>query len=168
VARQQPCRQRIEDNKYPSARTLGHARTAPDFRRTAYIVLTFIRRRECKQEIGPAEPIYRSILIAKFGAGEGIRTLDPNLGNVPGRFTPQHLFLSETPLSPYRVRLFLARPHSKPILLLPGGFRSVASPLLPRPPQQIRGSRLGTSTEQRTRDGSWLRLPNVSWMRCSP
>ena len=30
------------------------------------------------------------ILLKNFGAGEGIRTLDPNLGKVPEGLTPQY------------------------------------------------------------------------------
>ena len=68
------------------------------------------------------------------GAGEGIRTLDPNLGNVSRRFTPPHLCLPQNQLRHYWIRSFLAGRHPRPILLLPSDFRSDASPLLPRPP----------------------------------
>ena len=68
----------------------------------------------------------------KSGAGEGIRTLDPNLGKVFRHFTPAPLFLSQRQLSPYRAIVFLVARNPDPILLLPRGFRSRASPLLPR------------------------------------
>jgi len=86
------------------------------------------------------EPLFRAVrqqridIDWKFGAGEGIRTPDPNLGNVPRQFTPQHLFLSQKPLSPYSIRILIALDTPCGILCIPGDFRSRASPLLPRPP----------------------------------
>ena len=84
------------------------------------------------------------------GAGEGIRTLDPNLGNVRRRFTPQHLFLSHGPLNPFAIRVFLAGYRPAPILLLLSDFRSGASPLLPRPPPANPGKQIGN--KQRTHE----------------
>ena len=67
--------------------TPGHARTAPSFPRTAYIVLTIFRTEKCKYEKRRAasrRPCSNALIsLGKFGAGEGIRTLDPNLGNIP-------------------------------------------------------------------------------------
>lgn len=83
-----------------------------------------------------------SLSLWSDGAGEGIRTPDPNLGNVPRRFTPQHLFPSGDPLNTYHIGIFLARLHPKPILLLPSDFRSGASPLLPRPPPENPGKQI--------------------------
>jgi hypothetical protein len=42
---------------------------------------------------------------AEIGAGEGIRTLDPNLGNALSPLTLQHLPLSQTPLGTIKDRL---------------------------------------------------------------
>ena len=41
-----------------------------------------------KQEAAPEDRFKPLISSRKFGAGEGIRTLDPNLGKVPERSTP--------------------------------------------------------------------------------
>jgi hypothetical protein len=41
-----------------------------------------------KQRTAPQDRSNRSISLRKFGAGEGIRTLDPNLGKVPEGLTP--------------------------------------------------------------------------------
>jgi len=37
-----------------------------------------------KQKTGPTDPSQQLICLKKFGAGEGIRTLDPDLGMVEG------------------------------------------------------------------------------------
>jgi hypothetical protein len=95
-----------------------------------------------KQKTAPKDRSKPLISLENFGAGEGIRTLDPNLGNVRRRFTPQHLCLSQNHLRYYWIRSFLARRHPKPILLLPSDFRSGASPLLPRPPPAKPGKQI--------------------------
>ena len=41
-----------------------------------------------KQKTAPKDRSKSFISLRKFGAGEGIRTLDPNLGKVPERSTP--------------------------------------------------------------------------------
>src|SRR5579883_340722 len=105
---------------------------------------------EADRELGA--PGNTLIHLREFGAGEGIRTLDPNLGNVSRRFTLQHLFLSLRPLSPFRIRVFVALRRPAPILLLPSEFRSGASPVLPRAPpanpgKQIREQACNTRAE---------------------
>ena len=43
---------------------------------------------QCKQN-RPRRAVFITLIsLIKFGAGEGIRTLDPNLGKVPERSTP--------------------------------------------------------------------------------
>src|SRR5882724_1274717 len=81
-----------------------------------------------------------SITERLVGAGEGIRTLDPDLGNKLRASTPQHLFLSRKPLTTYSIRVFSTSPYPCPNLAAPHDFRRRASPLLPRPPPKIRGS----------------------------
>jgi integrase len=73
------------------------------------------------------------------GAGEGIRTLDPNLGNFFKPSIRQHLFLTNGPLKPYYIKAFLAATHPVGILFLPPETRFFASPMLPRPPPRIPG-----------------------------
>src|SRR5579859_4363207 len=48
------------------------------------------RRRSCKQKRPRRAALIRLKSLRDFGAGEGIRTLDPNLGKVFRAFTPQH------------------------------------------------------------------------------
>jgi hypothetical protein len=45
-------------------------------------MLTFFGDQNCKQRLVPKDRLYLSDLFEKTGAGEGIRTLDPNLGKV--------------------------------------------------------------------------------------
>ena len=85
-------------------------------------------------------PAKKSVLINRIvGAGEGIRTLDPNLGKFQTPSIRQHLFLSRSPLSPYYKRSFLAVAHIQGILFLLFETRFRASPLLPRPPPGFSG-----------------------------
>ena len=79
------------------------------------------------------------IFLRKSGAGEGIRTLDPNLGKFETPSIRQHLVLSQSPLSPYYKTSFLADVHPASILLTPFESRFRASPLLPRPPPGFPG-----------------------------
>jgi hypothetical protein len=72
--------------------------------------------------------------LRKLGAGEGFRTLDPNLGKVLSQFTPEFLFARYITLSPYDIKPFVACGLHLRILHLTGVFPSRASPLLPRPP----------------------------------
>jgi len=108
-------------------------------------------------------PLKRSSTLStcavEIGAGEGIRTLDPDLGNTLRHFTLQHLFLSENPLSTDFVKVLSGLAPLCCILSTPYGFRSRASPLLPRAPPKTRGS----STDRVVIRGivSWARLPNV-------
>ena len=45
-------------------------------------------QRPGKQKTAPKDRFNTLILLRKYGAGEGIRTLDPNLGKVPEALTP--------------------------------------------------------------------------------
>ena len=80
-----------------------------------------------------------SALACATGAGEGIRTLDPNLGNFFKPSIRQHLFLTRSPLRYYYIRTFLVATRPVGILLLPPETRFFASPMLPRPPPRIPG-----------------------------
>ena len=66
------------------------------------------------------------------GAGEGIRTLDPNLGNRTRPLFRPHLILSQSPLKPSNNKAFLAALHALSILFIPRETPSAASPELPR------------------------------------
>ena len=93
----------------------------------------------CKQKAAPKAAFNQLISLRKSGAGEGIRTLDPNLGNFFKPSIRQHLFLTRGPLRPYYQKAFLAATHPVGILLLPPETRFFASPMLPRPPPRIPG-----------------------------
>src|SRR5271157_3882975 len=73
-----------------------------------------------KQKTVPKDRSKPLISLRKVGAGEGIRTLDPNLGNVLKQFTPQHLFLSRRPLSYHPVGVLIALDRPCRILHIPG------------------------------------------------
>jgi hypothetical protein len=75
----------------------------------------------------------------KSGAGDGIRTHDPNLGKFETLSIRQHLFLSQKTINYYYKMVFLAVIHPSVIHLLPFETRFRASPLLPRPPPGISG-----------------------------
>lgn len=81
------------------------------------------------------------ISLRKFGAGDGIRNHDPNLGNVPRHFTPRHLSLAGNPLTCYCVGVFLAGRHPKPILPRAVILAPMLPPCFPDLRLQIRGSR---------------------------
>ena len=66
------------------------------------------------------------------GAGEGIRTLDPNLGNRTRPLFRPHLILSQSPLQPSNKKAFLAALHALSILFIRRETPSAASPELPR------------------------------------
>ncbi len=88
----------------------------------------------------PNRPIRKYLIfLKKTGAGEGIRTLDPNLGKFQTPSIRQHLFLSRSPLSTYSKTSFLAVAHPRRILFLPFETRFRASPLLPQPPPGFPG-----------------------------
>ena len=91
--------------------------------------------RAVKRRSTPGRPV------SDTGAGEGIRTLDPNLGNALSPPTLQHLPLSRRPLEPCSAKRLATCDHAHPILSIACDFRSRASPLLPRPPPKFRGSR---------------------------
>ncbi len=93
----------------------------------------------CKQKRPRRTAFNFLIFLRNSGAGEGIRTLDPNLGKFQTPSIRQHLFLSRSPLSPYSTKPFLAVAHPRGILFLPFETRFRASPLLPRPPPGFPG-----------------------------
>ena len=111
-----------------------------------------------KRQAAPKGRSKSRISLRKIGAGEGIRTLDPNLGKVLRRLTPEHLFVSQSRLSHYRIRVSLAAVRPKHILPLSRDFRSVASPLLPRPPPEIPGKQIENRNGTKSRNGLWRRL----------
>ena len=90
------------------------------------------------------EPLSHS-KVRTFGADEGIRTLDPNLGNPSGRFSLQQVLNRKTTKNPYTSityvdTVFRVHTLESPwisILLLPPCFPSHAAP--------ARGSRFGGS-----------------------
>ena len=92
---------------------------------------------------GTPSKTLKSLLI--FGAGEGIRTLDPNLGNPFGRFSLQQVLNRKTTKNPYTSityvdTVFRVHTLESPwisVLLLPPCFPSHAAP--------ARGSRFGGS-----------------------
>jgi len=84
--------------------------------------------------------------------GDGIRTHDPNLGNVLLTFSPLFLFARKNTLIPYSERVFLGFRTAGPILDLPGDLLPRASPVLPRPPPPGPGKQ--NQNTMRTRTGS--------------
>jgi len=66
-------------------------------------------------------------IIDLFGAGEGIRTLDPNLGNGLGSFSPQYAFLRSNTKNYYVSIAYLGHCSAEPTLEKP----TISSPLLP-------------------------------------
>ena len=142
-----PCRQRrrltaaFKELAPEPWRSRIHTRTLGGYGDPVGPGMKNLRARAGKQKTAPRDHS-KTLICLQIGAGEGIRTLDPNLGNVLGRFTPQHLFLSRSPLSPYGIRTFLAICRPRPILLLPNDFRFGASPLLPRAPPAIPGKQV--------------------------
>jgi hypothetical protein len=77
------------------------------------------------------------------GAGEGIRTLDPNLGKETGHFSPWLLFARQNSLNPYYDKDNLDADRPFHILHQPVDFRPSASPELPRPPPRPPGKQIG-------------------------
>src|ERR1700704_612351 len=75
-----------------------------------------------------------SYISLNFGAGEAIRTPDPNLRQALRPNPPEFLFPSYSPLSHYHTRLFVALTRLCRILRIARDFPSRASPLLPRAP----------------------------------
>ena len=70
--------------------------------------------------------------LEKSGAGEGIRTLDPNLGKVNRESLLEPVSVRYGPLTP--LRSILRANLRQGILLRPLVLRPRASPVLPRPP----------------------------------
>ncbi len=94
----------------------------------------------------PNRPIRKYLIFLKnFGAGEGIRTLDPNLGKFQTPSIRQHLFLSRSPLSTYSKTAFLAVAYPRGILFLLFETRFRASPCFPGRRWAFRGSRIRNS-----------------------
>ena len=62
---------------------------------------------------------------------KGFEPSTPNLGNVPGRFTLEHLSLSWSHLSHYSIKFYVVPDHLCRILHRPSDFRSRASPASP-------------------------------------
>jgi hypothetical protein len=58
----------------------------------AYKALTFHQVSRHVRKKSPSEPFYSSDFVKEFGAGEGIRTLDHNLGNVIGHLRQRFFF----------------------------------------------------------------------------
>ncbi len=85
-----------------------------------------------KQKAAPKDRFTTLISLRKSGAGEGIRTLDPNLGNRTRPLFRPHLILSQSPLKPSNNKAFLAALHALSILFVPRETPSAASPELPR------------------------------------
>src|SRR5271157_4215694 len=73
-----------------------------------------------KQKTVPKDRSKPLMSLRRFGAGDGIRTHDPSLGNVLKQFTPQHLFLSRRPLSYHPVGVLIALDRPCRILHIPG------------------------------------------------
>ena len=118
----------------------------------------FVAIRAVQQKRPQRAAFIRLIFIGKSGAGEGIRTLDPNLGNVFRRFTPEHLCLSRRPLNHYCIRLSIATCLLHRISFIAADFPSVLPPCFPGLRRAIRGSRIGTIAELWSRSRLWQRL----------